>query len=303
MRNRTIKPDFWSDPVLAKLPNGVRLAALGILSMSDDEGYFCADPAIIRSALWPFENDSSFVIGFLEQLEEAGYLEVRKTGKGDIGFIPSFAAQRVDKPRASALKHYFSIPGVVVEPSEKPPVVVVEESPNPAPADPPDPVAVVADVAASRPRKKRARKVKEPDPVTPELIQEPPAATDVAAPVVPKTAATWASYAEAFEQRYGVPPVRNATVNAQVSMFLSRIGAEEAPKVAEFYVWTNNQFYVSKGHPVALLLKDAESLRTQWVTGRVATQTQARQTDQTAARGAVFRKLLEEGENGVPEIG
>lgn len=110
---------------------------------------------------------------------------------------------------------------------------------------------------------------------------------------------TWQSYSDAYQKRYGVTPVRNATVNAQLSSFIKRIGFDESPHVAAFYVYHNNQFYVTKMHTVGLLLADAEKLRTEWATKTTVTQTQARQADETQARGNVWNKLIEEfKENG-----
>lgn len=105
---------------------------------------------------------------------------------------------------------------------------------------------------------------------------------------------TWQAYSDAYNERYKVTPVRNATVNAQLSSFIKRIGYDEAPHVASFYVYHNNQFYVTKMHTVGLLLADAEKLRTEWITKTTVTQTQARQVDKTQARGNVFNKLIEE---------
>lgn len=110
-------------------------------------------------------------------------------------------------------------------------------------------------------------------------------AGDFIPPRAPKKPAkgehTWAAYAGAYENRHGVPPVRNATTNGQIARLVDRLGAEEAPQVAAFYVNHNNQYYVAKGHSVGLLLQDAEKLRTEWATGRKVTQTSARQMDKT----------------------
>ena len=85
--------------------------------------------------------------------------------------------------------------------------------------------------------------------------------------VTGKSVATWDAYASAYACRYGVMPVRNQTVNSCLSRLVDRLGAEDAPHVAAFYVTHNAQWYVSKMHPVNLLLADAEKLRTEWATG------------------------------------
>lgn len=110
----------------------------------------------------------------------------------------------------------------------------------------------------------------------------------------PPTSATWLAYSTAYRDRYGVDPVRNATVNGQLAQLVARLGAEEAPPVAAFYLTHRNQFYVQKGHPVGLLLQDCEKLRTEWVTQRQVTVAQARQEDQTQTNLNAFGPLLAE---------
>lgn len=129
----------------------------------------------------------------------------------------------------------------------------------------------------------------------------PPAAQDAPAPKVrakrePKapapSAETWVAYAEAYRLRYGVDPVRNAAVNGQLAQLVARLGADESPLVAAWYVGHKNQFYVGAGHSVGILLRDAEKLRTQWATNRATTQTEAQQADKTAANLSAFAPML-----------
>lgn len=77
----------------------------------------------------------------------------------------------------------------------------------------------------------------------------------------------WLRYASAFKLRHGAFPPRNAKANGILAQLVGRLGAEEAPEVAEFYVKHDDPFYVKATHPVTLLLRDAEKLRTQWATG------------------------------------
>ena len=108
----------------------------------------------------------------------------------------------------------------------------------------------------------------------------------------PKTAAVWGAYALAYALRYGVDPVRNARVNAQLSQFIDRVGAEEAPGIASYYVASGNFFYAAKGHPVGLLLMDCEKLRTEYVTGNQISITQARHLDKRLSTRNAFERLL-----------
>lgn len=95
---------------------------------------------------------------------------------------------------------------------------------------------------------------------------------------------TWAAYATAYAERYGIAPVRNAPGNAKVKAFVQRIGQEEAPGVARFFVErVNDRFVVGKCHDVGLLLNGAEGYRTQWATGQAMTSTRAHQADKSQA--------------------
>lgn len=118
--------------------------------------------------------------------------------------------------------------------------------------------------------------------VTPEVgINCCPTCGQKVKPAKASSTETWSSYSAAYRKRYGIEPLRNATVNSQLSAFVARVGIEAAPQVAAFYVAHNDRFYVQKQHPVGILLKDAEGLHTQWASGKSMTQTTARQIEAT----------------------
>lgn len=119
-----------------------------------------------------------------------------------------------------------------------------------------------------------------------------PAVAD--APAVAPTNAAWKAYSEAYLERYEAEPVRNRTINGQLSQFVARLGAEEAPVVAAFYLGHRNGLYVSAMHPVNLLLRDAEKLRTEWATGRQTTRTQGQMADKTQTNLNAFAPLIAE---------
>ena len=94
--------------------------------------------------------------------------------------------------------------------------------------------------------------------------------------------ATWAAYSREYATKYSAAPVRNAKVNANVKAFVQRIGYEESPGVAAFFVGrVNEAFVVRKMHEFGLLLAGAESYRTQWATNQSMTATRADQIDKT----------------------
>lgn len=88
----------------------------------------------------------------------------------------------------------------------------------------------------------------------------------------------WSAYAGAYLARYGVEPVRNSMVNGQIAQFVTRIPAAEAPAVAAFYVGHRGGLYVSAKHPMNLLLRDAEKLRTDWATNQRADPSKSGET-------------------------
>lgn len=110
---------------------------------------------------------------------------------------------------------------------------------------------------------------------------------------------TWNAYDAAYAQRYGVKPVRNAKVSSQLKQFVKRIGFEESPQVAAFFVSHANSFYIRKSHDVGSLLADAEKLRMEWATGRMVTVSSAQQVDKTQsnfnAANEAIRMLEAEG--------
>ena len=110
----------------------------------------------------------------------------------------------------------------------------------------------------------------------------------------PKSAAIYEAYRLAYRARYGEDPVRNKSVNIGLCQVVDKLGAEEAPMVAAYYVTHNGRWYAEKMHPINLLVQDAEKLRTEWATGRQITATQARQADGKAARGQMWNELIEE---------
>lgn len=106
----------------------------------------------------------------------------------------------------------------------------------------------------------------------------------------------WDFYAAAYGTRYGHEPTRNAKVNAQLSSFIKRVPAEEAPSIAAFFVKMNSAFYVRKCHAVDCLLADAEAIRTQWLNGSVVTSTHATHADRAQTNDNVFGRLLAQSE-------
>lgn len=105
-RIRTVKPDFWQDEELAATSPEARLLAIGLLNFADDEGYFKAHPALIRGAIFPFNDGSLNIQGMLKELSSVGYTRLFDGVDGKkYGQVVNFVKhQKVNRPSASKIK-------------------------------------------------------------------------------------------------------------------------------------------------------------------------------------------------------
>jgi hypothetical protein len=108
-----------------------------------------------------------------------------------------------------------------------------------------------------------------------------------------KGSIVWDAYSDAYLRRYSVAPTRNAKTNALCKQLVDRLGADEAPSVAEYYLTSRNAFYVARGHSLVNLVADAEKLRTEWATGRQITQSAARESDRLAETANSWQAMIE----------
>lgn len=86
----------------------------------------------------------------------------------------------------------------------------------------------------------------------------------------------WEAYRTSYLTRYKIEPVRNATVNSQISRLVKNIGSDESVLLVKFYLTHNDQFYVKNTHTFGHCLSSAETLRTQMLKGRAITGSVAR---------------------------
>lgn len=110
------------------------------------------------------------------------------------------------------------------------------------------------------------------------------------------TAKVFDAYSAAYAKRYGEAPPRNAKSMGICSHFLGRIPADEAPLVAEFYVSHSDSWYVRQLHPLTLMLKDAEKLRTEWKRGHQMNAGTARQVELQAHNRSVISQFMSKSE-------
>lgn len=105
-RIRTIKPEFWKHEDLSELPEATHMLAAALLNHADDEGYFNANPALVRSECLPLRESSVSVNDSLNHLARVGYIRLGKGQDGKrYGRIVKFADhQRVNRPTPSKIK-------------------------------------------------------------------------------------------------------------------------------------------------------------------------------------------------------
>jgi len=107
-RIRTIKPEFWQNEEIASLSEHARLLAIALLNFCDDEGFFLANPSLVRANCFPFQEDSRNVPGSLQELSRIGYVEVRDCSGKAIGRVVKFLShQRIEKAQKSKLAPLF----------------------------------------------------------------------------------------------------------------------------------------------------------------------------------------------------
>ncbi len=111
-RIRTIKPEFWTDEDMAEVSEAACLLAIGLLNYADDDGYFNANPKLIKAAVFPIREPSVSIPVMLRELSNHGYLSMFYTSDNrQFGLIKNFAKhQVVNKPRPSKIKEMELLP-------------------------------------------------------------------------------------------------------------------------------------------------------------------------------------------------
>ena len=87
--------------------------------------------------------------------------------------------------------------------------------------------------------------------------------------------ALWHTYEAEYYNKYGVYPVTNCKNNSLIKRFSETLPKEDAIDVIRHYFTQKDRFYLVNKHPLTVLLKDAEKLRTEMLTGDTMTMTRA----------------------------
>lgn len=111
-RIRTIKPTFWTDEDMAEVSEAACLLAIGLLNYADDEGYFNANPKLIKAAVFPLREPSGSITVLLQELSNCGYIRLFSAQNGKrFGLIINFTKHQViNKKTISKIKEMDLIP-------------------------------------------------------------------------------------------------------------------------------------------------------------------------------------------------
>ena len=94
---------------MGRQDDSVKCLALALMNFSDDEGFFYADPAVVRAFARPFDDSSTTTRHGLETLSKTGFiLMLQHPLRGPIGWMPDFDKhQRIDRKKPSDIKHFW----------------------------------------------------------------------------------------------------------------------------------------------------------------------------------------------------
>jgi hypothetical protein len=106
----------------------------------------------------------------------------------------------------------------------------------------------------------------------------------------------WQSYYDAYLLRYRVEPLRNARINAMCTMLAGLVGNEVAPRLAAYYVESRHWLYAEAKHPMNLLVRDAQKLHTEMLSGKVTTRRAAQREETYNENDAAIAEYLRDEE-------
>jgi hypothetical protein len=100
-RYRMIKPEFWNDEKTGMMSSSEKCLFLGMLNFSDDEGLIRANPAFLKSTIFPYDssNDTGAIVEAVRKLADMGLIyRYIKNQQSYLWIIKFRVHQRIDKP-------------------------------------------------------------------------------------------------------------------------------------------------------------------------------------------------------------
>jgi len=271
-RIRTIKPEFPQSESMGRCSRDGRLLFIQLWTLADDSGRLRGNSRMLASLLYPYDDDAPRLLpGWLSELEQEGcVISYEVDGNSYIQICNWLNHQKIDKPSQSKIPE-------VANPRESSRILALGSKDLRIKDQGSEDLRIKEGNGRDHGKNRGASLAagKETD------IQE-------------SCKKTWSAYSDAYFNRYGTEPVRNAKVNSCVKQLVSRLGAEESPLVAAYFVLHNDAFYVKKGHDFSILLADAEKVRMEWATNRTVTGTKARQLEKSSATYDAVQEIINE---------
>lgn len=119
-RTRLIRPEFFTDELMAGTPIATRFVYIGLWTLCDDAGYFEAKPRQIAAALFPYDSQvkrQRIVDRALSDLVGLGRVRYLECGThGMVPTLPRHGAKGGSKSETFKLRHLAE--GLVRTPDE-----------------------------------------------------------------------------------------------------------------------------------------------------------------------------------------
>lgn len=102
-RKRMISPNFWTDEKVGECSIQERLLFMGLISNADDEGYGRANPKLLKSLIFPYDDlKITDLEKWLFNLNKLHLVVLFKYEEQSYYYLPNFLKhQTINKPTAS----------------------------------------------------------------------------------------------------------------------------------------------------------------------------------------------------------
>ena len=104
-RKRMIDPNFWTDEKVGECSIQERLLFIGLISNADDEGYGRANPKLLKSLVFPYDDlRASDLEKWLSHLGGLKMVVLYKLNEQTYFYLPNFRKhQTINKPTPSSI--------------------------------------------------------------------------------------------------------------------------------------------------------------------------------------------------------
>lgn len=293
-RARNIKPALFKNEILGVADPIYTLLFSGLWLLADREGRLEDRPLRIKAELFPYREGIDMP-AMLRWLSDSGFIYRYSFGENRYIEIANFTKHQNPHKNEVASE----IPSVSDGCLDTDKIGTSTEEIKTAPADSLSLDLLIPDSLSLDSLNTDSKALRLVDTPAPVKAKRTAKAKDPEAEAAKEAnAATWKAYADSYFNRYGADPVRNAKANKMISDIVKRLGADEAPQVAFYYVTINDSFYLRTLHDLGNLLAKCESIRTQWATGNQMTSVTARQIENTQSNISAAeeaKRMMREG--------